>query len=55
MLDNGSLDEIRRRMQESLIDAKREELREQYRMQLDNLDSSRLSPEVKNEMISRSL
>jgi hypothetical protein len=38
MLDNDSLDEIRRRMQESLIEAKRQELREQHGMQMDNLD-----------------
>lgn len=51
MLDNDSLDEIRRRMQESLIKANRDLLREQYEMQLDNLDSSGLSPEAKNEWL----
>lgn len=50
-MNDQELDEIRRRMQESLIDAKREELREQYGMQLDNLDSSPLSPEAKNEWL----
>ena len=38
MLDNDSLDEIRRRIQESLIQAKREELREEFGMQLDQID-----------------
>jgi hypothetical protein len=50
-MNEQELDEIRRRMQESLIDVKREELREQYGMQMDNLDSSRLSPEAKNEWL----
>lgn len=51
MLDNESLDEIRRRMQESIIEANREQLREQYGMQFDNLDSSKLSPEAKHEWL----
>lgn len=50
-MNDQELDKIRRRMQESLIDAKREELREQYGMQIDNLDSSPLSPEAKNEWL----
>jgi hypothetical protein len=50
-MNDQELDEIRRRMQESLIEAKREDLCEQYGMQLDNLDSSLLSPEAKNEWL----
>ncbi|MFZ0544027.1 MAG: hypothetical protein WAM60_01220 [Candidatus Promineifilaceae bacterium] len=50
-MNEQELDEIRRRMQESLIDAKREELRKEYGMQMDNLDSSLLSPEAKNEWL----
>jgi hypothetical protein len=50
-MNDQELDEIRRRMQESLIEVNRDQLREQYGMQLDNLDSSRLSPEAKNEWL----
>jgi hypothetical protein len=46
-MNDKDLDEIRQRMQESLIEANRDRLREQYGMQFDNLDSSRLSPEAK--------
>ena len=47
-MNDQELDEIRRHMQESLIEASRDQLREQYGMEFDNLDSSRLSPEEKN-------
>jgi hypothetical protein len=50
-MNDKDLDEIRQRMQESLIEANRDRLREQYGMQFDNLDSSRLSPEAKNEWL----
>ena len=43
-------DGMRRRIQESLIEAKREQLREQYGMQFDQLDSQ-LTPEAKNEWL----
>jgi hypothetical protein len=39
---------MRRRIQESLIEAKREQLRDQYGMQSDYM-SSHLSPDEKNE------
>lgn len=50
-MNDQELDEIRRRMQESLMETNRDLLREQYGMQLDNLDSSSLSPEAKNEWL----
>ena len=48
MSDEQSMDEMRRRIQESLIEAKREQLRDQYGMQSDYM-SSHLSPDEKNE------
>ena len=54
MLDNDSLDEIRRRIQESLIQAKREQLRDEFGMQLDHIDG-RLSPEAQNEWLDNVL
>jgi hypothetical protein len=50
-MNDQELDEIRRRMQDSLIEANRDQLREQYGMQFDNLDSSKLSSEAKNEWL----
>ena len=43
-------DEMRRRIQESLIEAKREQLQEQYGMHCDHMDSQ-LTPEAKNEWL----
>jgi hypothetical protein len=50
MLDEHNLDEVRQRFQESLIQAKREQLRDEFGMQLDHVDS-RLSPEAHNEWL----
>lgn len=50
MQDNDSLDEMRKRIQESLIQSKREQLREEFGMQLDHMDS-RLSLEGQNEWL----
>jgi hypothetical protein len=50
MKDNESLDEMRRRIQESLAQAKKEQLREQYGMQSDCTDSQ-LSLEGQNEWL----
>jgi hypothetical protein len=50
MKDNESLDEMRRRIQESLVQAKKEQLREQYGMQSDFTDSQ-LSLEGQNEWL----
>lgn len=50
MQDNDSLDEMRKRIQGSLIQAKREQLREEFGMQLDHMDS-RLSLEGQNEWL----
>lgn len=44
------LDEIRRRIQESMVEAKREYLRDEFGMQFDHIDSN-LSTEVKNEWL----
>jgi hypothetical protein len=48
--NNEWLDEIRRRTQESLSQAKRDKLRDEYGMKFDYTDS-RLSPEVENEWL----
>lgn len=50
MQDNDSLDEMRKRIQESLIQSKREQLRDEFGMQFDHMDE-RLSPEAKNEWL----
>ena len=50
MQDNDSLDEMRRRIQESLIQAKREQLRDEFGMQLDYM-GDHLSPEAKNHWL----
>ena len=50
MQDKGSLDEIRKRIQESLIQAKREQLRDECGMQFDHMNE-RLPPEVQNEWL----
>lgn len=50
MQDNNSLDEMRKRIQESLIQAKREQLRDEFGMQFDHMDS-RLSLEGQNEWL----
>ncbi len=50
MHDNGSLDEMQKRIQESLIQAKRELLRDEFGMQFDHMDSS-LSLEGQNEWL----
>lgn len=48
--DNDSLDEMRRRIQESLIQAKREQLRDEFEMQFDHMDGC-LLPEAQNEWL----
>lgn len=48
--DNDSLDEMRKRIQESLIQAKRQQLRDEFGMQFDHMDS-RLSLEGQNEWL----
>jgi len=50
MLDNESIDEMRKQIQQSLIQAKREQLRDEFGMQLDHMDS-RLSLEGQNEWL----
>lgn len=50
MQDNDSLDEMRKRIQESLIQTKREQLRDEFGMQFDHMDE-RLPPEVQNEWL----
>ena len=50
MQDNDSLDEIRKRIQESLIQSKREQLRDEFGMQFDHMDSC-LSLEGQNEWL----
>jgi hypothetical protein len=50
MQGNDSLDEIRKRIQESLIQAKQEQLRNEFGMQFDHMDS-RLSLEGQNEWL----
>ena len=50
MPDEYSLDEMRRRIQESLAQAKREQLRDEFGMQFDYTDSQ-LSPEAQNEWL----
>lgn len=50
MQDNDSLDEIRKRIQESLIQAKQEQLRDEFGMQFDHMNS-RLSLEGQNEWL----
>jgi hypothetical protein len=50
MQDNDSLDEIQKRIQESLIQIKREQLRDEFWMQFDHMDEG-LSPEVQNEWL----
>ena len=50
MLDNDSLDDIRRQIQESLAQSKREKLREEFGM-LDDYTDPRLSPEAQNDFL----
>lgn len=50
MPDKHSLDEMRRRIQESLIQAKQEQLRDEFGMQFDYADPQ-LGPEVHNEWL----
>jgi hypothetical protein len=50
MQDNDSLDEMRKRIQESLIQTKREQLRDEFGMHFDHMDE-RLPPEVQNEWL----
>ena len=47
-------DEWRRRIQESLIEAKRKQLRDEYGMQFDHIDAQ-LTPEAKNEWLDHVL
>lgn len=49
-IDNGWLDEIRRRTQEALSQAKKEKLRDEYGMEFEYVDSQ-LSPEIENEWL----
>lgn len=50
MQDANSLDEMRRRIQESLAGAKRDQLRDKFGMQFEYTDS-RLPPEAQNEWL----
>ena len=50
MLDNESLDEIRKQIQESLAESKREQLREEFGMLHDYTDP-RFSPEAQNDFL----
>ena len=50
MPNEHSLDEMRRRIQESMVQAKREQLRGEFGMQFDHVDS-RLSLEAHNEWL----
>jgi hypothetical protein len=50
MLDNESLDEIRRQIQESLAQSKREQLRDEFGMVHDYIDP-KLSPEAQNDFL----
>jgi hypothetical protein len=53
-INNEWLDEMRRRIQESLSHAKRDELRNKYDLEFEYTDS-RLSPEVENEWLNHAL
>jgi hypothetical protein len=53
-LNNDWLDEIRRRVQESLSQAKKDKLRDEYGMEFEYTDS-RLSPEAENEWLDHVL
>jgi hypothetical protein len=53
-INNDWLDEIRRRVQETLSQAKRERLRDEYGMEFEHTDA-RLSPEAKNEWLDHVL
>lgn len=53
-INNDWLDEIRRRVQESLSQAKRDTLRDEYGMEYEYTDS-RLSPEAENEWLDHVL
>lgn len=50
MPDEHSLDEMRERIQESLIQAEREQLRDEFGMQFDYMDSQ-LSSEAQKEWL----
>ena len=50
MVDNDSLDDIRKQIQESLAESKREQLREEFGMLHDYTDP-RLSPEAQNDFL----
>lgn len=50
MLDSESIDEMRKQIQQSLIQAKQEQLRDEFGMQFDHMDS-RLSLEGQNEWL----
>jgi hypothetical protein len=50
MQDANSLDEMRRHIQESLVGAKRDQLRDKFGMQFEHTDS-RLSLEAQNEWL----
>jgi hypothetical protein len=49
-VDNGWLDEIRRRTQEALSQAKKEKLRDEYGLEFEYV-ASHLSPEIENEWL----
>jgi hypothetical protein len=53
-INNDQLDEIRRRIQESLGQAKRDKLRDEYGMKFEGTDP-RLSPEAENEWLDHML
>jgi hypothetical protein len=53
-LNNEQLDEMRRRLQESLSQAKRDKLRDEYALEFEGTDA-RLSPEIENEWLDHVL
>ncbi len=53
-INNDGLDEIRRQVQETLSQAKKDKLRDEYGMQFEYTDS-RLSPEAENEWLDHVL
>ena len=53
-IHNDWLDEMQRRVQETLSQAKRDKLRDEYGMELEHSDAS-LPPEVENEWLDHVL
>lgn len=52
MPDKHSLDEMRRRIQESLIQAKQEQLRDEFGMQIDYADPNLIQKFIPNGLIT---